>query len=285
VKITFHGVRGSIPVPGAATERWGGNSSCVEVRHEGLPPLVLDCGTGVRGLGARLVQDPGRSLAILFTHFHVDHVIGFPFFAPLYAPGFEVQVVVPASDEAEARGRLDSFLNGRNHPVRLRDFPSNLRLVPVHAPAEYEILGYRVRTAPLNHPGGACAYRIEAGGRVFCYVTDTAPFATPGEGLLFDREPSTGERRMLAFLDGADVVVFDTMYELPEYLERMTWGHSYPEYARGLCHAASVKHLVLFHHSPDADDDTLDARAAAWSGAVQPKVTLAREGESIDLGE
>ena len=104
--MTFWGVRGSIPTPGPTTSRWGGNSSCLEVRHEDLPPLVLDCGTGARNLGMKLVRQPGRKLHMLFTHFHMDHVFGFPFFAPVYTPGFEIDVTVPASDEDEAQERL-----------------------------------------------------------------------------------------------------------------------------------------------------------------------------------
>lgn len=283
MRVSFWGVRGSIPVPGTSTQKWGGNSSCLCVQHGELPPLVLDCGTGARGLGASLVRQPGRALGILFTHFHVDHVFGFPFFAPLYTPGFQVDVVVPASSDGRARELVDRFLDGRNHPIRLRDMPCALTFRGIRPQSSFELLGYQVQTVLLNHPGGACGYRIQVGGRSFCYVTDTAPFAPPGDGVLYDRPPTPGERRLLRFLEGADVVVYDTMYELPEYLEKMDWGHSYPEYARGLCKAAGVDHLILFHHAPDANDAVLDARAAAWAGATKPRVTLAREGASVDI--
>ncbi|TVQ90934.1 MAG: MBL fold metallo-hydrolase [Deltaproteobacteria bacterium] len=284
MKLTFWGVRGSIPVPGPTTRRWGGNSSCLAVHHQGKPSLILDCGTGARALGGQLVRAQGRQLGILFTHFHVDHIIGFPFFAPLYTPGFDVQIAVPATTEHGARERIEAFLNGRNHPVRLRDMPASISFYAIRPEASFDFLGYTVRAVLLNHPGGSCGYRIEAGGRSICYVTDTAPFATPGEGLLYDRDPTAGERRMLRFLAGADLVVYDTMYELPEYLEKMTWGHSYPEYARELCRAAGVQTLYLFHHAPDASDDLLDARAESWAGASEPRVRLAREGDTVDLG-
>lgn len=270
-------------MPGPSTCRWGGNSSCVQVQHGDLPPLVLDCGTGARGLGERLVRQPGREVGILFSHFHVDHVFGFPFFAPLHTPGYAIDIVIAGTDEADARSKLDAFLNGRNHPVRLRDVGARLRFRAVRPEQSFELLGYSVRSVLLNHPGGALGYRIQAGGRSVCYVTDTAPFAQPGEGLLYGRDPTPGERRLLRFLEGADLVIYDTMYELPEYLERMTWGHSYPEYAHGLCAAAGVGHLKLFHHAPNATDEALDARAVAWAGASQPRVSLAREGETMDV--
>jgi phosphoribosyl 1,2-cyclic phosphodiesterase len=251
------------------------------VRHDNLPPLVLDSGTGARKLGIKLVQEPGRRLQMLFTHFHMDHVFGFPFFAPLYTPGFEIDVTIPASDDEEARERLSGYLNGVYHPVRLRDLPCTLRVHAARADRDLDRGGWKVRGITLNHPGGAVGWRVEAGGKSVCYITDSAPFATPGEGVVYDRPPTPGEQRMVRFLEGADVVVYDTMYELPEYLEKMTWGHSYPEYARGLCAVAGVRHLVLFHHAPDASDDELDARARAWAGAASPRVSLAREGERV----
>ena len=281
LNVTFWGVRGSIPTPGPTTSRWGGNSSCLEVRHGDLPPIVLDCGTGARKLGMKLARESGRHAHLLFTHFHMDHVIGFPFFVPVYTPGFEIDVTIPASDDDEARDKLGRFLNGVYHPVRLREMPSVLRFHAIRPGRTFQRSGYTVKGVALNHPGGSCGYRIEADGQSICYITDSSPFAQPGDGVLYDREPTPGEARMLHFLAGADVVVYDTMFELSEYLEKMTWGHSYPEYARGLCAAAGVKHLVLFHHSPDASDDLLDERAKAWSAATAPRVTLAREGETV----
>jgi len=242
---------------------------------------VLDCGTGARKLGIKLVQEKCRSLHVLFTHFHMDHVFGFPFFAPVYTPGFDIDVTVPASDADEARERIERFLNGVYHPIRLRDMPCQLDFKAIRPGRDFQRSGYTIRGIALNHPGGSCGYRIEAEGQVVCYITDTAPFAQPGEGVLFDRPPTPGEARMLRFLQGADIVVYDTMYELPEYLEKMTWGHSYPEYARGLCAAAGVEHLVLFHHAPDATDEQLDRRAEAWAGTTAPRVSLAREGETV----
>lgn len=279
--VRFWGVRGSIPTPGPETSRWGGNSSCLEIRHGDLPPLVLDAGTGARKLGMNLLQEPGRNLHMVFTHFHMDHVFGFPFFVPLYTPGYRVHVSIPATDDAEAKDRIGRFCNGVFHPVRLRDMPCKLDFSSFRPQATLERDGWTLRTVALNHPGGSCGYRVEAGGQSVCYVTDSAPFAQPGEGVAYDREPTPGEKRLLRFLDGADIVVYDTMFEFTEYLEKMHYGHSYPEYARALCAKAGVKHLVLFHHAPDATDDELDARAAAWAAAEAPKVSLAREGDAV----
>ena len=283
MKVTFWGVRGSIPTPGADTRRWGGNSSCLEVREDSLAPLVLDCGTGARKLGFKLVGEPARELDLLFSHFHMDHVFGFPFFVPIYTPGYSVRISVPSFSEEEARDKLGRYLNGIYHPTRLRELPANVTFHPIRAGRPFQAGGFTVRPMALNHPGGAIGYRIEAGPKSVAYITDTAPFARPGEGVAAGKEPSKAEQRMFDFLRGCDVVVYDTMYDYEEYLEKMTWGHSYPEYASALCTAADVKHLVLFHHLPDASDDYLDGLAEKWAGHEGLKVTLAREGESIDF--
>jgi len=284
VELTFWGVRGSIPSPGEETQRWGGNSSCLELRHDGCIPLVLDCGTGARKLGMKLMAEPDRQVDMVFTHLHMDHVFGLPFFVPIYAPGFQVHVTVPAFSDTEAREKLARYLNGVYHPTRLGEVPASVTYKGIRPGRSYDRGGFHVRTVSLNHPGGSVGYRFEAGGRSVAYVTDTAPFAKPGEGVAADLPAASAERRVLDFLQGCDVVVYDTMYDLDEYLEKMTWGHSYPEYAAALCAAAGVKQLVLFHHLPDASDDALDALEAKWAGHDgELVVTVAKEGVTIKL--
>ncbi len=137
----------------------------------------------------------------------------------------------------------------------------------------------------LNHPGGSLGYRISVGGQDMAYITDSAPFARPGEGICAGRAPVGRERLLRDFLAGCDVVVYDTMYDLDEYLEKMTWGHSYPEYALALCRAAGVRKLVLFHHLPEASDDFLDERLARFADEREPIVGAARELDTIEVGD
>ena len=271
-------------MPGAATCRWGGNSSCVEVRHEDAPPLVFDCGTGARNLGFKLVGESCRSLDLVFSHFHMDHVFGFPFFVPIYTPGFDIRITVPAFSEEEAREKLGRYLNGVYHPTRLRELPANITFAPIRSGRSFSSGPYEVSALSLNHPGGAIGYRVQVGDNSLAYITDTAPFASPGEGVAAGQPALRPEERVIDFLRGCSTVVYDTMYDYREYLEKMTWGHSYPEYAEAICRAAGVAHLVLFHHLPDASDESLDALAEKWSGATAPRVTLAREGETVDVG-
>lgn len=282
MKVQFWGVRGSIPVPGDTTTRWGGNSSCVLV-SEGDSLLVLDCGTGARPLGRHLFSLKSRELDLLFTHFHMDHIIGFPFFGPVFAPGYQVRVTVPAFSEDEARDRLGRFVNGVYHPLRIRDIPANLSFHPIQPARPFERGPFEVLGVRMNHPGGAVGYRIAVGGHTVCYFTDTAPLARPGEGVMAGLEPPATERQVLDAIQGVDLLIFDTMFTFDEYLEKMTWGHAYPEYAVALAKAAGVKTLCMFHHAPDASDEFLDELEARWRDHEAPRVVVAREGMIVDL--
>jgi phosphoribosyl 1,2-cyclic phosphodiesterase len=238
----------------------------------------------MRELGYRLVREPVREVTVLLSHMHVDHIFGFPFFLPLYAPGWKLRVAVPAFSDHEARERLGRYLNGTFHPTRLRDVPAEVSFSAVRPGRDFDVGGFSVRPVRLNHPGGAVGYRIDVGDSSMVYVTDTAPFARPGEGVKAGEAPSSAEARVLEVLQGADTVVYDTMYDYDEYLEKMTWGHSYPEYAISLCRHAGVRRLVLFHHLPDASDDMIDERAASFADVEGIEVSVAREGVTLSVG-
>ncbi len=282
VKVRFWGVRGSIPVPGTSTARWGGNSSCVEVSHKGAV-LVLDCGTGARALGVDLFRRQVRELDLIFTHFHMDHLFGFPFFGPLYAPNFQVRISAPSFSPEEVRNRLARYANGIYHPVRIREMPAEVSFHSIKPNTPFDRGPFHITAVRLNHPGGSVGYRIKCKDRVVVYVTDTAPLAAPGEGAAAGERPSVLEQHLLDAMHRADVVIFDTMFNFDEYLEKMSWGHSYPEYAVALCKVAKVNHLVLFHHAPDASDEDLDGLASTWAEHSEPRVTLAAEGGVVDL--
>jgi phosphoribosyl 1,2-cyclic phosphodiesterase len=283
MKLTFWGVRGSIAVPGAATAAYGGNTACVEISEEGQPSLILDCGTGARNLGRELIGRPERSAHLLFSHFHMDHLFGFPFFTPIFAPSFSLTITAPDFRPDGARDRISRYLNGLFHPVRLTEVPAKLEFAAIRPGAPFARGPWSIRAFALNHPGGACGYRVDRNGRSCAYITDTAPLSRPGEGLAGGGRPTGREMQFIDFLRGCDAVAFDTMFTLPEYLERMTWGHSYPEYAVAVAKEAEVRELYLFHHAPDASDSDLDALAEHWSQHTSPRVVVAREGLVVNL--
>jgi len=255
----------------------------VEINAPGAPTLVLDCGTGARTLGYELLARPSRELILAFTHFHIDHILGFPFFAPIYAPSFHIQLLLPGIDWKEAQARLMHFLNGVFHPLRLPGIPAPIRPHMMVPGKPVELGPYRIQAVALNHPGGACGYRVDHAGHSLAYFTDTSPFAAPDRGLAAGQEPTTGEQRIIKALHGVDLLVFDTMFTHEEYLEKMGWGHCYPEYAVALARAAAVSQLQLFHHAPGATDEDLDALAERWSKQSEPVVRVAREGGLVDL--
>lgn len=284
MRVRFWGVRGSIPVPGPDTVRYGGNTSCMEVQLPGEATCVLDAGTGARMLGRALLERKERRVNLLFTHFHLDHLFGFPFFAPLFAPSFRLSVAAPGFSPEATRDRLGRYLNGVLHPLRMADLPAPMDFAAIRPGVPFQQGAYQITAVQLNHPGGACGYVIEGGGKKVAYLTDTSPLSRPGEGLCGGGGPNGREIALTRALKGADFVAVDTMFTESEYLEKMTWGHGYPEYAAALCRHAEVKTLALFHHAPDATDDDLDRLRDRWSAGYDGmKVVLATEGADVDL--
>lgn len=283
MQIVFWGVRGSIPVAGPDTVRYGGNSSCIEVRRPGTNPVVLDCGSGARRLGAALLARPERQLDLLFTHFHIDHVLGFPFFGPIFAPSFHLDVHGPSDEPDDIRKRLSLFLNGVFHPLLVSGISAQIEYHSVHAGKRFKVGPYDVCPLDLEHPGGACGYRFDLGDLSFAYVTDTSPFPRPAGGTLLETERAPREQGLIDALRGVRAVVFDTMFSRQTYLQHRTWGHSYPEFAVEICRAANVPRLYLFHHAPDATDEKLDALRVAWAAHRDPVVHIAQEGGVVDL--
>ncbi len=267
VSIRFWGVRGSIACPGPDTVRYGGNTSCVEIRC-GERLLIMDGGTGLRELGRELVKDGATIDADLFySHTHFDHICGLPFFAPCYSRGNKVRLW---AGHLLPDNQLENVLYGMmmaplfpvpiallNPQVSFTDFRHGETLSP-HP-------GLVLRTGPLNHPNGATGYRIEYGGKVVCYITDT------------EHSKNGLDRNVLALVDRADFMIYDCTYTDAEYPAHVNWGHSTWEEGVRLAEAAAVRTLVIFHHDPGHDDVFMD-RVACEAGALRPGTIVAKEG-------
>lgn len=267
--VRFWGVRGSIACGGPATARYGGNTSCVEMRC-GPHRLVFDAGTGIRLLGEEMMQDRLLDADLFFSHTHWDHIVGLPFFRPAHKPENRFTVwaghLVPGSSIesvlrlAMAPPLFPVPLDMFRARVTYRDFRAGETLTPRP--------GLTLRTAPLNHPNGATGYRVEYDGKAVCYITDT------------EHTPGVPDRNILGLIDGADIVIYDSTYT-DEELPRFTgWGHSTWQQGVRLCRAAHAKRLVLFHHDPCRDDAALEAVERAADDAMSGTIA-AREGMTL----
>jgi phosphoribosyl 1,2-cyclic phosphodiesterase len=277
--VTFWGVRGTVPCPSPDYVGYGGNTSCVEVRA-GTQTIVLDCGTGLRALGKRLMADGTRRATILLSHFHLDHIGGFPFFEPAFSPDFSFRIRASRGEGGpDPRSVLSSQMSSPLFPVPLCDLKADL-VFEDFRPGETFTLGdgreggdeVRVRTAPLNHPDGASGFRIEHAGRALAYVTDT------------EHVPGRSDVNVLSLIRGADLVIYDSTYTDEQWAARVGWGHSTWREGIRLCRMAGARRLALFHHDPDHDDVAMarierEARAS-WKGSF-----AAREGMKVAVGE
>ena len=273
-RVRFWGVRGSVPMPGASTVRYGGNTSCVEVRA-GDRVLALDAGTGLVGLGRSL--EPRRALEVdlLMSHLHWDHIQGFPFFDPAFRKDALVRIHGSSRFTESFEEAFAAQMGGVYHPVPFRSLPATIEFVSVRDRARIDLEGeVSVTMADLDHPGGSIGYRIEYAGRSLVYATDHEHFTFV--------DPS-----LLALAKDADVLIYDAMYTDDEYVgnvgvHKVGWGHSTWQYGVRTAREAGVRRLVLFHHDPFHDDAFLDG-IERLARAAFPNTTVAFEGLELDL--
>jgi phosphoribosyl 1,2-cyclic phosphodiesterase len=282
VSITFWGTRGTIPVPGERTIRYGGNTPCIEVRNSGDHCLVLDAGTGIRGLGSRLLKAAPSRVDVLLSHVHWDHIQGLPFFPLLYAGRSDIRIHGPAPEGVSLEAVLERQMDSAVFPVPRAARSARVTVEEIAPRSAVEVPGFLVESCPLSHPGGALGFRITPadGGPVLAYVTDNE-LGPGGAG----RVASGWRRELEAFLSGTSLLIHDAMYSRAEASERAGWGHSSVAEAVALAGASGVPRLVLFHHDPDHEDHQVDglladARAEAVKGLA---VDAAREGWTLAL--
>lgn len=251
MRITLWGTRGSVATPGPDTVRYGGNTSCVEVRGADGTLLILDAGTGIRRLGATVGPEVKR-VDLLLTHLHMDHIQGLGFFRPLDQPGQEVHIWGPPSTTLDLRARLSRYLSPPLFPVRIRDLPCRLTLHDV--PLEhFEIGTLKILASHVCHPGPTVGYRISGDATSVAYMPDHEPALGVRQ---FPENPEWTSGFELA--KDVDLLIHDAQYSGVEYPERVGWGHSAIPQTFRFATAAGVKRLVTFHHDPAHDDLALD---------------------------
>ncbi len=306
LKIKLWGTRGSIPVPGSDTVKYGGNTASVELRvGEENRLVIIDAGTGIRLLANKILQEdlPRGPLkfALFFTHTHWDHIMGFPFFVPIFIPGTEINIYGPVTYEDET---LDNIIGGqlqyRYFPVKQSELSAKISYTSLRECVLDMGGGLIVRTKYLNHPILCLGYRFEYNGKSFCTLYDHEPFRnlfpTDPEDPSFDAfVAEEGEavareqnKKVEDFLRGADLVLYDSQYTEEEYVPaKLGWGHSTFDAAVAAGIRSNVKELLLVHHDPMRTDSQLDELERYCKemakGESEMKVSIAREGQEIRL--
>jgi phosphoribosyl 1,2-cyclic phosphodiesterase len=301
MQITFWGVRGSYPVPGPATVRYGGQTSCVEVRAASGACLILDAGTGMRALGQKLAREAGgapRTHHVLLSHVHWDHIQGLPFFEPAYIPGTRIGVYALLTAADELQQVIGGITRHEFFPVPLEAVPADFEFNEVEPGVAMTIGEFAVMPIALNHPFGSVGYRITADGESVAYVADTAPFGEilHKQHFVAGLEELTSEDRtsllrmrdnLVATLRGVDTVVYDTHFLPEEYARFPHYGHSTPDHALDIVAGNDVRQLVLYHHAPGHSDDVMDQVAATYrarGAELGVEVVTAREGMVLPIG-
>lgn len=271
MEVSFWGVRGSLPCAGVDYSRYGGNTSCVLVMCDRVP-IILDSGTGIRGLGGLLTSKNLLNCHLLYSHVHWDHIMGFPFFSPLYSPSATVNIrcgnLLPGRKIEEILG---SQMSRPNFPISLEDLSASLEYTDFAAGESFDICAdINVLTVALNHPDGATGYRITHRGKSACYITDT------------EHIPGVLDLPLVDFLKGADLLIYDSTYNDENFSGFKGWGHSTWQEGVRLALAADVKKFAIFHHDPTSTDEILD-QVAIEAKLLFPNSFVAAEGLCISL--
>lgn len=271
---SFYGTRGSTPVPHSDFLQFGGNTTCIAMTSPDLPEAVgiVDAGTGIRDLGKALAESEDyaqlKRITVVFTHFHWDHIQGFPFFDPAYDKNIQMNVMAMgvSRDFKDLRQVFSDQMQERYFPVKLEDMGADMQFL--YPDKDTSILNAaKLSVVEQRHPGGSWGYRIDMGGRAVVVCTDIEH----GEEL---------DENIIHFARGADLLIHDAQYTEDELRKHRGWGHSSYKQAMEVAHRAGVRYLAMTHHDPDHDDDFLKAREQECR-EVMPNCILAREGMTI----
>lgn len=249
MQVTFYGVRGSIPTPGAAYVRYGGNTACVHVELSDGTDIILDSGTGIRLLGNKLYPK-NTPIHLLLSHNHWDHIQGFPFFSPIYQKDRDI-FVYPGQTTLPENDQVLRQMDGSLFPISAADLSANIQIVTHQNEQKcWSIGGAQIRRLPMNHPGRGSAYSIEDDGKKIAYITDNElypPYKKETDFLTF-----------VEFAKNADLIIHDAQYMLSDMPKKSGWGHSVAEEAVKLAMASNAKRLALYSHDPERTDDDID---------------------------
>jgi phosphoribosyl 1,2-cyclic phosphodiesterase/DNA-binding response OmpR family regulator len=283
VRVQFWGTRGSIAKPGPTTARYGGNTSCIEVRSARGTLVVIDCGTGGHSLAQQLMSGAAKHLRgnILISHTHWDHIQGIPFFGPLFVRGNEWDIYGPKGVHESFQEALAGQMQYIYFPVTLDQCGAKIRYHDL-VEGGFEIEDIKVSARYLNHPALTLGYRLQVDGATLVYACDHEPYArmlAVGDG-----EITGQDLRHAEFIEGADLLIHDAQYTAEEYPQKLGWGHSPVEYVIKLARYARVKRVALTHHDPLRNDNDIEGLIARVRQKASPlDAFAASEGQVVEV--
>jgi phosphoribosyl 1,2-cyclic phosphodiesterase len=250
MQVTFYGVRGSCPSPGAEFVKYGGNTACVHVELADGTDIILDAGTGIKNLGEKLIKKT-NDIHLLLTHNHWDHIQGFPFFAPIYQPGRNIFITPGQTTLAEDDAILRQ-MSGSYFPVDYTTLNSNIEIIAKPQGTDvWQIGSARICRLRMNHPGSGSSFSIEENGKKIAYITDNELYPP--------YKKSTDFLEWVEFARDADLIIHDAQYMLADMPHKAGWGHSVAEEAVKLAMGSRAKRIALYSHDHIRTDDEIQA--------------------------
>lgn len=244
------GARGSIPVSGKEYTKYGGDTTCIEIRTVNDDIIIIDAGSGIRRLGNKLLEEKRYEYTMIFTHAHWDHIMGFPFFKPIYFKKTRIEMLGCPFAQSSVKHMIEKIMTPPNFPIRFDEIKSEFTYHETCG-EQFHVNGMAIATIPLSHPNQGQGFKFMEGGKTFVFLTDNElTYKHPG-GLDF--------QDYLDFCRGADLLVHDAEYRKEEYRHTKTWGHSVYNDALKLSVDSGVKKFGLFHHNQERFDQDLDA--------------------------
>jgi phosphoribosyl 1,2-cyclic phosphodiesterase len=256
VEMTFWGVRGTLPVPGRDTIRYGGNTSCISLEFPKGSLFIFDAGTGIKALSDHL-ENHNRSqiqAKIFISHPHWDHINALPFFTPLYKQGNEFEIMGPAHGDISIRELISGQMDGVYFPIEIKEFGATVSFQNLKE-GLVSIDGIKVQTILLNHPGHCLGYRVDYKDRSICYITDNELF--PKSSRFYN---GAYIKKLAEFIRNTNALIADCTYSEDEYTQKIRWGHSSIREVVHLAHRARVDTLYMFHHDPGQTDAAIDTK-------------------------
>jgi len=281
MRIKFWGTRGSIAVPGKDTILYGGNTTCVEITLQSGKTVIIDAGTGIRPLGDKLLaENENVEIYLLITHIHWDHVLGFPFFNPIYEASSKIFVDGYQSCIKGLRSTFDNKSGDGFFPIKFDDLDADISYLEKLSSGALEIDGTMIETIPLQHPQGGFGFKFREGEKTLVFITDNELTHHAWEG----RSPD----EFAKFCKDADILVHDSQYTTQEIKTRQGWGHSDYQTTFEMAYKAGAKKLILFHHDPSRTDPEVKAIEVLCKDLANKKdssmiIQAAKENSEIEL--